>query len=61
MDNVQERAVGQKTLAHPEAGALTFAYTTLHALDAPGLRLVIYSPDQHTEDVLRQRLSKLPV
>lgn len=58
--DVRDRVAGQKTLAHPEAGELTFAYTTLQPLDAPGLRLVIYSPDRHTRGVLRRRLSGLP-
>lgn len=55
--DVRDRSVGQKTLIHPEAGALTFAYTTLQALDTPALRLVIYSPDHDTQGVLRRQLS----
>jgi transcriptional regulator with XRE-family HTH domain len=54
--DVRDRAVGQKTLIHPDAGELTFAYTTLQALDTPGLRLVIYSPDPPTHQLLRQQL-----
>jgi transcriptional regulator with XRE-family HTH domain len=58
--DVRDRGAGQKTLAHPEAGALTFAYTTLQVLDTPGLRLVIYTPDRLTQGALRRRLGKLP-
>jgi transcriptional regulator with XRE-family HTH domain len=57
---VRERSSGQKILAHPEAGPLVFDYTTLQVLDAPMLRLVVYTGDSATQDVLRAMLTLQP-
>ncbi|WP_254460562.1 helix-turn-helix transcriptional regulator [Xanthomonas sacchari] len=48
---------GHKRIQHPEAGRMTFEYTTLEVADRPGMKLVVYTPLD--EDGTAQKLREL--
>jgi transcriptional regulator with XRE-family HTH domain len=42
--DVSVRRIGRKTVKHPELGELAFEHQAFQAIDAPALRLVVYTP-----------------
>ncbi|MFE3449395.1 helix-turn-helix transcriptional regulator [Nonomuraea sp. NPDC059194] len=47
--DISDATRGTKSVAHPEAGELTFAYTTLTLPDLPGHRLMLHTPSSGTD------------
>ncbi|MFE7313385.1 helix-turn-helix transcriptional regulator [Streptomyces sp. NPDC057555] len=47
--DIRDATNGTKTVAHPEAGELTFVYTTLILPDLPGHRLMLHTPATGTD------------
>ena len=42
--DVSVRRVGRKTLEHPKLGELVFDHQAFQVIDAPALRLIVYTP-----------------
>ncbi|MGV9774045.1 helix-turn-helix transcriptional regulator [Streptosporangium sp. NPDC003464] len=55
--DIRNATTGNKTVTHPDAGDLTFDYTTLTLPDLPGHRLMLHTPAAGTDT--EQRLATL--
>ncbi|MET7860044.1 helix-turn-helix transcriptional regulator [Streptomyces sp. NPDC005318] len=55
--SVRNATSGTKTVAHPEAGELSFTYTTLTLPEMPGHRLMLHTPAAGTDT--QERLAAL--
>jgi transcriptional regulator with XRE-family HTH domain len=50
--DVSVRRIGRKTVQHPKLGTLAFDHQAFQVIDAPALRLVVYTPVPHGPEAL---------